>query len=113
MPYWMTKLSSLEKGSRRLCRVEEEETGLENKGQNLDISGKYLTPLPAYPGCICSWDFQQTNDNPQAGVHGALMRHRLQTKKQVEKKTELQVSHKSLKLERSCMVLSRISALMN
>lgn len=34
MPYWMTKLSSLEKGSRRLCRVE---IGLDIKGQNLDI----------------------------------------------------------------------------
>lgn len=29
MPYWMTKLSSLEKGSRRLCKTTEEEQMLD------------------------------------------------------------------------------------
>ena len=53
--------------------TEDEEEGFVIKGQNLGIS-LCKSLLWAYPGCICGWDFQQTYDNPQAGIHGALMR---------------------------------------
>lgn len=42
------------------------------RGQNVG-RGLYKPPR-AYPCCICSWDFQQTNDDPQTGIHLALMR---------------------------------------
>lgn len=44
-----------------------------------------------YPGCICSWDFQQTNDNPQAGIHWALTSRLDRNKLRREKKERKQL----------------------
>lgn len=49
-----------------------ERTRRQISGQS--VGHAFYKPLWAYPCCICSWDFQQTNDNPQTGIHLALIR---------------------------------------
>lgn len=74
MPYWITKLSNLENGSRRLCRIGKQNVS-DNQDWRICTNEKENPSHPTYPGCICGWDFQQADDNPQTGIHVALQRN--------------------------------------